>query len=289
MEENKNIEEGKEQFMDDAAVENSAADEQPQTINYKPQTDDMEVHHHSHTAHGKKNWKTYFWEFLMLFLAVFCGFLAENQREHIVENRREKDFMRSMIDDLKKDTTSIVAGIARLERSIKRIDSAIWLYATQKDPTDAEIAGIGMTAESGLFSTILVFTDRTSSQLKNSGGMRLIRNKSVADSITEYWNGIDKIREIIARAESYRIDLRKIGSKIFGFQPTTYLQRVRDPAFLIDSSRLLTNSPLLLGEYINDIIFLNVIYIGDYIPRLRKQLRLSENLISMIKQGYHLK
>jgi hypothetical protein len=25
--------------------------------------DNMEVHHHSHT-NGKKNWKTYFWEFL---------------------------------------------------------------------------------------------------------------------------------------------------------------------------------------------------------------------------------
>jgi hypothetical protein len=29
----------------------------------------------------KKNWKSYFKEFFMLFLAVFCGFLAENYRE----------------------------------------------------------------------------------------------------------------------------------------------------------------------------------------------------------------
>ena len=36
----------------------------------------MEVHHHpiaigSHCA--RKKWTHYFWEFLMLFLAVFCG------------------------------------------------------------------------------------------------------------------------------------------------------------------------------------------------------------------------
>ena len=48
----------------------------------------MEVHHRSHTT-GKK-WTHYFWEFLMLFLAVFCGFLAENQREHVIEKKREK-------------------------------------------------------------------------------------------------------------------------------------------------------------------------------------------------------
>ena len=64
--------------------------EQPQTINYKPETEDMEVHHHTHATHGKKNWKSYFWEFLMLFLAVFCGFLAEYQLEHVIEHQREK-------------------------------------------------------------------------------------------------------------------------------------------------------------------------------------------------------
>ena len=46
----------------------------------------MEVHHHAHLASGethtsRKKWTHYLWEFLMLFLAVFCGFLAENQRE----------------------------------------------------------------------------------------------------------------------------------------------------------------------------------------------------------------
>ena len=51
--------------------------EQPETPNIQPENyEEMEVHHHTHASHGKKNWKNYFWEFLMLFLAVFCGFLA---------------------------------------------------------------------------------------------------------------------------------------------------------------------------------------------------------------------
>ena len=36
----------------------------------------MEILARSHTP--RKKWTHYFWEFLMLFLAVFCGFLAEN-------------------------------------------------------------------------------------------------------------------------------------------------------------------------------------------------------------------
>jgi hypothetical protein len=70
----------------------------------------MEVHAHSHTP--RKKWTHYFWEFLMLFLAVFAGFLAENQREHYVEHLREKQFINSLINDVKVDT-------ARLNRLIE--------------------------------------------------------------------------------------------------------------------------------------------------------------------------
>ena len=40
----------------------------------------------------------------MLFLAVFCGFLAEYQLESKIEKDREKQFIRSMLEDLKRDT-----------------------------------------------------------------------------------------------------------------------------------------------------------------------------------------
>ena len=60
----------------------------------------MEVHAHSHTP--RKKWTHYFWEFLMLFLAVFCGFLAEYKLEQTIERHREKEYMQLMVEDLKK-------------------------------------------------------------------------------------------------------------------------------------------------------------------------------------------
>jgi hypothetical protein len=72
--------------------------ETSEIINPPSDIKEMEVHHHAHdpaAPHHKKNWKSYFWEFLMLFLAVFCGFLAEYQLEHIIENSREKQFIES--------------------------------------------------------------------------------------------------------------------------------------------------------------------------------------------------
>jgi hypothetical protein len=57
---------------------------------------------HIHILKGKK-WTHYLWEFLMLFLAVFCGFLAEYQLEHKIEKDRELQYIRSLYEDLKEN------------------------------------------------------------------------------------------------------------------------------------------------------------------------------------------
>jgi hypothetical protein len=72
----------------------------------------MEVHHHTHTdpSHSgasRKKFTHYLWEFLMLFLAIFCGFLAENLREHQVEKNRARQYMLSLYEDLKTDTARL--------------------------------------------------------------------------------------------------------------------------------------------------------------------------------------
>ena len=61
----------------------------------------MEVHTHTHTA--RKKWMHYFWEFLMLFLAVSLGFYAENLREGILHKKEVKTQMNSLVSDLQSD------------------------------------------------------------------------------------------------------------------------------------------------------------------------------------------
>jgi hypothetical protein len=89
----------------------------------------MEVHHHVHPAESgthtasngsgssRKKWTHYIWEFIMLFLAVFCGFLAENFREHQVEHRREKSYIKSLV----KTLNSISSHLGILPMSEKDI------------------------------------------------------------------------------------------------------------------------------------------------------------------------
>ena len=59
----------------------------------------------------------------MLFLAVFCGFLAEYQLEHKIEKNRAKEFASMLIDDLQKDTAAINFHIKFRETIYKNSDS----------------------------------------------------------------------------------------------------------------------------------------------------------------------
>ena len=85
----------------------------------------MEVHKHPHHVTHKKKWTEYMLEFFMLFLAVFLGFIAENVRETLAEKHREKEYVHSMIDDLKIDTAKMRDAFTSVSEQINGTDSLI--------------------------------------------------------------------------------------------------------------------------------------------------------------------
>ena len=144
----------------------------------------MEVHAHTHTA--RKKWTHYFWEFLMLFLAVFCGFLAENQREHYIEHQREIQFINSFINDLEADTARLQEIITNRTFREERLDSlAVLLNSDSALFLTKDIYFLAVTLPR---ITLFQFSpsDGTMLQLKNSGGLRLIRKRAATDSIVKY-------------------------------------------------------------------------------------------------------
>jgi hypothetical protein len=81
----------------------------------------METHaHHLHKA-PSQGWKHYFFEFFMLFLAVTLGFLVENQREHYVDRKKERVYIRSILKDLVNDTVNFSQFIGKTLENESRI------------------------------------------------------------------------------------------------------------------------------------------------------------------------
>jgi hypothetical protein len=172
----------------------------------------MEVHHHSHSA--RKKWTHYFWEFLMLFLAVFCGFLAEYQLEHQIEKDREKQYMISLLEDLHIDTTTLQDQYQLGEQQKMIVDTLLETINDHPITPDI-IKRIYLLSANSTRVVNVGFENRTSSQLKNSGGMRLIRKKKVSDSLLSYWQYIETCNGISDRLDFIAAERSDVYARLF--------------------------------------------------------------------------
>ena len=155
-----------------------------ETITPIQQTENMEVHKHPHHVTHKKKLGEYLLEFLMLFLAVFLGFLAENLREETVEHHREKEYIHSLVEDLKSDTLQSNEILVKLNNRSIGFDSVIAALSSPAIIENSNNAYRLWSKNMGFAD--FISNDRTIQQLKNSGGLRLIRNKVVSDGIMKY-------------------------------------------------------------------------------------------------------
>lgn len=143
----------------------------------------MESHQiHSHSK--EKHFKHYLFEFFMMFFAVFCGFIAENIREHLIEKGREKEYIISMIADMKSDIKQLDSLNYKRELKQQMIDSILFIL----DTPDPNVYG------NQLYYFIrwmprplrIITNDGTMQQLKNAGNLRLIRNRKAVDAAMDY-------------------------------------------------------------------------------------------------------
>ena len=142
-----------------------------ETANTENQND-MEVHHHAHDPAGpknKKNGKSYFWEFLMLFLAVFCGFFAEYQLEHKIEKDRGKQYVYSFYEDLITDSSHFNDLIRRFEAKRSVLKNMPSCYDSLQT-NSSQINCLTAIVRNSIDFPDMVYTDRTLQQLKNAGG-----------------------------------------------------------------------------------------------------------------------
>ena len=142
----------------------------------------MEVHHHPKT--GKKSFKEYFLEFLMIFLAVTLGFFAERYREHLSDRSKEKEYIISLLEDFKKDTAFLNTSIHTLiPYHVAWMDSTEHLLQMPDIKNkNKEVYQAFITATAWTYD--FHPTERTLSQL-HTEGFHLISNKEASKAISD--------------------------------------------------------------------------------------------------------
>lgn len=223
----------------------------------------------------------------MLFLAVFCGFLAENEREHYVEHQREKQYMRSMLQDLLIDLKNIEISEEEKEKMVQFADSLTQLYI---DGNYRENTGsfYYYARNFSTFQNIFIMTDGTLAQLKNSGGLRLIRKSEIVNNLQAYDNQFNQLRLSQEREDRYLTDYRAAMAKVFDIRVFNTMV-VKYP----DIDRPDGNPPLFSDEkqLINEMLI--KVHIAKrnklasllYLSRLKQQ---AKELIEQIRKEYRL-
>ena len=254
----------------------------------------MEVHAHSHTA--RKNWTHYFWEFLMLFLAVSLGFYAENTREVILHKKEVKTQLNAMLSDLQSDINLFDSVTYRNSYGALMADSLVeLLHSDITNTSEIYFAARTVTANLGYYYS----NSKSFEQLKTAGLLRYIKDKELLDSIGTYYTSfqwlanqtdllrlkMDEIHKGNTRLfDSYVFQQMMINIKIIAYsgsggQRTDINKPMVKPLLLSADARDINTVSLNYHYYSTTIKF----YIRNAIALANR----AKGLIEMIKKEYH--
>ena len=252
----------------------------------------MEVHHHAHTA--RKKWTHYLWEFLMLFLAVFCGFLAEYQLEHKIEKERGKQYILSLYEDLNADTARINYLIQYDDEKIAALNTMTNCYDTVLKNWKATDC-MGLLIKHSKTNRAFQIADRTLRQLSNAGGFRLLK-KEDADSILSYENMFiayrnfestvyqtaqDNVRNTLNELVSFKVNAPLQTSTAIGRGADTTSEKPSGPLLFLEDNAL-------LNKWFNELLVYRRTMIGQR-NTLNQFLIKATGLIEYYKNNHHLK
>ncbi|MBS1918112.1 MAG: hypothetical protein JST87_17715 [Bacteroidetes bacterium] len=246
----------------------------------------MEVHHHPQLIHKPKPWKEYILEYVMIFLAVTTGFFAESLREHISDKEKEKNYIVSLIADLKADIKNADATISESKTLALLLDS---MFTVLNDPSQIKKQGdlIYYAGRLGPRIGIYVNNQRTFDQL-NTGGFRLIQDIETSNRIIDYYALFPHLRLLenggLKEFEHYQ----SIASNIL--DPVAFHKQETATGTIVrgnDNPALLTYDPKLLKQLELYIVYMNGSR-RSIIPDLENIKKSSNELIQFLQNKYHL-
>ena len=252
----------------------------------------MEVHHHPH-VHGKKKFTEYLLESFMLFLAVTLGFIAENLREHLSEQKKEKEYIASFVDDLKKDTAEIRSTSKQLFKNIHEEDSLIFLLQHYRNTDSVNKKCYRHYLRSAVNVVFAAFNQNTMNQLLNTGSVRLITKQYILDSIMAY-NGL--VKSVNLQADYYNDEFKKAFDYSTNIFDLSYIHaRLNDdytvqPTMRYDTAHfnLVNVDEAVLRKYAAYLIMQQNLSTG-YLLQLRETNKYAGRLLKLLKKEYRIK
>jgi len=275
--------------------------EELQTKNNKQQTETMEQHHPHHVTH-KKKWGEYTLEFLMLFLAVFLGFVAENIRETSVERGREKEYARSLYDEFYADS---IAFVNKINERLGKERDCDYLYGYIKDSSLTNLPKSFYPAYTTVFFLINSYTfepkDGVLSQIKSSGSLRYFKDPALQKLFGDISVAINNVR--YRNEQEYQFFANPIKPFIlqhYDFKWVDDLQKMSKTKDYIDLVGLYRNSDTTINasilnlpkfnrnEVANMVMFYKAMVVASRTLQMNDYIKTNAKILQVLRKDYHL-
>lgn len=225
----------------------------------------------------------------MLFLAVFCGFMAENLREHIEEHKREKKYVHSIVKDLSTDTVWMNSYLRDQQASIQALDSVILLLKKNNADSFSHKRVYYLARMAIKLSSPNKINYNAYDQMRSSGNLRLIKKQSTVDSISNYYFGAKDIEQLNETIMQRQASLVEFEGRVFDGSVFQSMEDLSNFEFIEPSG-----SPVLATidkSLINDfIVRAHYLVSANVVSRIfaRRQKEAAINLINYLKKEYHM-
>ena len=130
----------------------------------------------------KKKWYVYFIDFIMLFVAVTLGFLAENVRDQQTDKNREISYLKNVHEDLLVDINKFELVISSNNLRLLMLDS-LHMEINKASP---DLPSLYYYIRNLALRTTFESSHLGLDQIKASGGFRLIQNAKIIAGIQDY-------------------------------------------------------------------------------------------------------
>jgi len=237
-------------------------------------------------------------ELVLVVVGILIALQINNWNEDRLERRIEREYIASMLGDVREDRRRIEAAAEGNIVLLNGLDSMLGLLVEMSDDEDQLRELFKHSVVRTYWYMRVDFSESTMSQLKSSGGLRLISDKVVRDAMLVYEKGLEDCKHqyeemvhyfhTIESTQKQIFDL-SLGKAAYALLEEDYLQMIEPLAVfepLITSGQyLVDDDPKLRHRYYNDILFYQAT-LKLTNGFLDEQKRLGDQLIQLIQDRY---
>ena len=152
----------------------------------------------------EQNWFAVALELAIVVIGVVIGFQATAWGQARSDRAREREYLRSLVADLRADTTQIRVAMDDAERRGRATRDL--LAEIEGDARFAPV-DLAVAVEETMWFNFPAYTRTTVSELTSTGNLRLIRNDSLRRELSEYYQTIERSEQWTGNWRRIQMDL----------------------------------------------------------------------------------